>query len=177
MFFTYGVFLHTVCFYIRRVLHTVCFYIRYFFSNPTGPFCTHVSKNVSNACSAKTYYINRLTHKNCKRQWRTEGGRGVWGIQSPPPPKCRRLEKAGPNSSSVGNTPVTTLDVPKVWQSRTGLQIERNPWLGGYRPPDPRSLCPLSSPEFVEPPHPNKIPGYANGKRVTTSNPTAQPTD
>ena len=38
----------------------------------------------------------------------------------------------------------------------------QNPWLGGYRPADPRSLCPLSSTEFVEPPPPpNKIPGYA----------------
>ena len=36
----------------------------------------------------------------------------------------------------------------------------QNPSLGGYRPSDPRSLCPLSSTEFVEPP-PNKIPGYA----------------
>jgi len=27
----------------------------------------------------------------------------------------------------------------------------QNPWLGGYRPPDPRSVCPLSSNEFVEP--------------------------
>jgi len=27
----------------------------------------------------------------------------------------------------------------------------QNPWLGGYRPPDPRSLCPVSSTEFVEP--------------------------
>ena len=38
----------------------------------------------------------------------------------------------------------------------------QNPWLGGYRPPDPCSLCPLSSTEFVDPPpSPNKIPGYA----------------
>ena len=28
----------------------------------------------------------------------------------------------------------------------------QNPWLGGYRPPDPRSLCPLSWTEFVEHP-------------------------
>ena len=28
----------------------------------------------------------------------------------------------------------------------------QNPWLGGYRPPDPRCLCPLSSADFVEPP-------------------------
>jgi len=28
----------------------------------------------------------------------------------------------------------------------------QKPWLGGYCPPDPRSLCRLSSTEFVEPP-------------------------
>jgi len=39
----------------------------------------------------------------------------------------------------------------------------QNPWLGGYRPPDPRSVCPLSSTEFVEPSTPNKITGYALG--------------
>ena len=41
----------------------------------------------------------------------------------------------------------------------------QNPWLGGYRPSDPRSLCPLSATEFVgtPPPHANKIPGYATG--------------
>jgi hypothetical protein len=39
----------------------------------------------------------------------------------------------------------------------------QNPWLGGPLPPDPRSLCPLSSTEFVEQPPspPNKIPEYA----------------
>ena len=31
----------------------------------------------------------------------------------------------------------------------------QNPWLGDYRPPDPRSVCPLSSTEFVEPPEQN----------------------
>ena len=43
----------------------------------------------------------------------------------------------------------------------------QNPWLVGYRPPDPRSLCPLSWTEFFEPPAPgpNKIPGYATGRR------------
>ena len=30
----------------------------------------------------------------------------------------------------------------------------QNPRLGGYRPPDPRTLCPLSSTDFVEPPTP-----------------------
>ena len=40
----------------------------------------------------------------------------------------------------------------------------QNPCQGGYRPPDPRSLCPLSSTEFVETPHPpKKIPVYATG--------------
>ena len=41
----------------------------------------------------------------------------------------------------------------------------QNPWQGGYRPPDPRFLCPLFSTEFVERP-PNKIPGYATGNLV-----------
>ena len=35
------------------------------------------------------------------------------------------------------------------------------PLTRGLPPPDPRSLCPLSSAEFVEP-LPNKIPVYAN---------------
>ena len=32
----------------------------------------------------------------------------------------------------------------------------QNPCLGGYRLPDPRFLCPLSSTEFVEPPTPEQ---------------------
>ena len=37
----------------------------------------------------------------------------------------------------------------------------------GLPPPDPRSLCPLSSTEFVEPPpSPNKIPGYATAHNL-----------
>ena len=40
----------------------------------------------------------------------------------------------------------------------------QNPGLGGLTPPDPRSLCPLSSTEFVEPPlPPYKTTGYATG--------------
>jgi hypothetical protein len=40
----------------------------------------------------------------------------------------------------------------------THLQIEQNPWLGGYRPPDSRSFCPLSSTDFVgHPPPPEQI--------------------
>jgi len=43
----------------------------------------------------------------------------------------------------------------------------QNPWLGGLPPPDPLSLCPLSSTEFVEPPSPPiKIPGYATAINV-----------
>ena len=44
--------------------------------------------------------------------------------------------------------------------SCTKLQLPPEPVTRGLSPPDPRSLCPLSSTEFVEPP-PNKIPGYA----------------
>ena len=35
----------------------------------------------------------------------------------------------------------------------------QNPWLGGLQPADPRSLCPLSSTEFVEPPPRTKFLG------------------
>ena len=41
----------------------------------------------------------------------------------------------------------------------------QNPMTRGLPPPDPHSLCPLSSTEFVEPPPPNKIPGYATDCR------------
>jgi len=42
----------------------------------------------------------------------------------------------------------------------------QNYWLWGLLPPDPRSFFPLSSTKFVEPPPPNKIPGYATGLRM-----------
>ena len=35
--------------------------------------------------------------------------------------------------------------------------------------PDPRSLCPLSSTEFVEPPR-KKIPGYATADEASSDN-------
>ena len=44
--------------------------------------------------------------------------------------------------------------------SCTKLQLPPEPLTRGLLPPDPRSLCSLSSAEFVEPPL-NKIPGYA----------------
>jgi hypothetical protein len=92
---------------------------------------------------------------NCDvNQWRTEGGRGVLRVQTPR--NSEVLTKLRRIPSSVENTSVTTLDITKVCQSRTGLQIERNAWLGGYRPPDSRSLCPLSTTEFVEPPLPTE---------------------
>ena len=40
----------------------------------------------------------------------------------------------------------------------TKLQLPPEPLTKGLPPPDPH---PLSSTEFVEPPPPNKIPGYA----------------
>ena len=43
----------------------------------------------------------------------------------------------------------------------TKLQLLPEPLASGLPPPDPRSLCPLSSTEFVEPPPPEKNPGYA----------------
>jgi hypothetical protein len=61
------------------------------------------------------------------------------------------LTKLSRIPSSVENTSVTTLDIPKFWQSRTGFQIEGNPLTRGLPPPDPRSVCPLSSTKFFEP--------------------------
>ena len=52
------------------------------------------------------------------------------------------------------------------WNSLcTKLQLPPEPLTRGLPPPDPRSLCPLSSTEFVEPP-PNKIPEYATVVRI-----------
>ena len=43
----------------------------------------------------------------------------------------------------------------------------RTPDYRGYRPQIP-TVCPLSSTEFIEPPHPRKkIPGYATADRQT----------
>ena len=45
----------------------------------------------------------------------------------------------------------------------TKLQLPLEPLTTELPTPDPRSLYPLSSTEFVEPP-PNKIPGYATAR-------------
>jgi hypothetical protein len=36
-----------------------CSFSMLYFLNLAGSFCTHVTKNVSNMCSSKTYYINK----------------------------------------------------------------------------------------------------------------------
>jgi len=64
---------------------------------------------------------------------------------------------------------INSLKVPKIKKillyeidiSCTKLQLPPEPLNRGLPTPDPRSLCPLSSTEFVEPPPPNKFPGYA----------------
>ena len=49
--------------------------------------------------------------------------------------------------------------------SCTKLQLPPEPLTRELPPPDPRSLCPLSSTEFVEPHLPEKrTPGYATGQ-------------
>ena len=53
---------------------------------------------------------------------------------------------------------INSLKVPKIKKnllyeiSYTKLQLPPEPLTRGLLPPDPRSLCPLSSTEFVEPP-------------------------
>ena len=57
---------------------------------------------------------------------------------------------------------INSLKIPKInkyftiWNeiSCTKLQLPPEPMTTGLPPPDPRSLCPLSSTEFVEPPPP-----------------------
>jgi hypothetical protein len=53
--------------------------------------------------------------------------RGGLGVQTPPPRNSEVLTKMSRILSFVENTSVTTLDIPKVRQSRTGLQIQWNP--------------------------------------------------
>jgi hypothetical protein len=45
------------------------------------------------------------------------------------------------------------------WNFLYEITVPPEPLTRGLPPPDPSSLCPLSSTEFVEP-HPKKIPGY-----------------
>jgi len=57
------------------------------------------------------------------------------------------------------------VEVPKIKKillyeiSRTKLQLPPEPLTRGLPTPDPRSLCPLSSTEFVEPPTQTKFLG------------------
>jgi hypothetical protein len=87
--------------------------------------------------------------------------RGIGGFTplggSLSPRKFISFDKAEPNSQFRGKyisynlirirvSPICKLSGPLVW---------------GLPPPDPRSICPLSSTDFVEPPLPEKIPEYA----------------
>jgi hypothetical protein len=70
---------------------------------------------------------------------------------------------------------INSLKVPKIkkillyeMKSCTKLQLPPEPLTRGLLPPDPLSLCPLSSSKFVDTP-PNKIPGYATAYRRYTN--------
>jgi hypothetical protein len=74
---------------------------------------------------------------------------------NPPPPKCRSFDKTEPNSLSRGKYIRNNLI-----RIRVSLICKLSePLTRGLPPPDPRSLCPLSSIEFVEPPPEKKILG------------------
>jgi hypothetical protein len=79
-------------------------------------------------------YIRWQTATNCS------SGVPRGGSTPHPPRNSELLTKLRQIPSSVENTSVTTLHIPKIWQSRTELQIERKPWLGGYRSRSPFSL-------------------------------------
>jgi hypothetical protein len=86
--------------------------------------------------------------------------RGVGGVL-PPPWNSELLTKLSRIPNSVENTSVTT-------QWEYGFHLFANwakPLSRGLLPPDPRSLCPLSSTEFVKTPPPKTIPEYATGSK------------
>jgi hypothetical protein len=88
-------------------------------------------------------------------QWCTkgrEGGGGLWC--SNPPPKFRSFDKAEPNFQFRGKYIHNNLI--RIWVSLI-LQIERNPWLGGYCPHIPvlSALCPQLN-LLSTPPHPKQ---------------------
>jgi hypothetical protein len=66
--------------------------------------------------------------------------RGGFGGFKPPPPKFQSFDKSEPNSQFLGKYIRNTYNNTGF----THLQIERNPWLGGYRPQIPvfSALCP-----------------------------------
>jgi hypothetical protein len=88
-------------------------------------------------------------------QWRTEGG-CLGGGGSNPPRHCNVLAKRG----RVPRCGVHTSRTPSEEYGFHSFADWAEPVTRGLLPPDPHSLCPLSSPAFVEPPPPNKIPGY-----------------
>jgi hypothetical protein len=78
------------------------------------------------------------------------------GGSTPPPTKCRSFDKAEPNSQFCGK--YIRNNLIRIWLSL--ICKLSGPLTSGLPPPHPRSLCPLSSNEFVETPQ-KKIPGYA----------------
>jgi hypothetical protein len=77
----------------------------------------------------------------------------VWGVQTPP--KFRSFEKAGPNSQFCGIYICNNLI--RIWVCSFTNWLK--PLTRGVLPPDPRSLCPLSSAEFVGTPPEKKFLG------------------
>jgi hypothetical protein len=80
---------------------------------------------------------------------------GGWGSNPPPPPEILVLIKLSRIPSSVEYTSVTTWSAYGFHSFADWVE----PLTKGLTPPDPRSLCPLSSTEFVDPPPPKRILG------------------
>jgi hypothetical protein len=117
-------------------------------------------------CSAEevrwshVWAVWKVAFEGGPKQWRTEGG--GWGFK--PPRNSEVLTQLSQIPSSVAT------------YSEYGFHSFANwvePLTRGLPPLDPRSVCPLSSTEFVESPptkkitgvtpRPPKIPGYATG--------------
>jgi hypothetical protein len=89
-----------------------------------------------------------MTHIICN-QWRTEGG---WGVQTLPSPEIPKLSRI---PSFVENTSVHK---PNQNTGFTHLQIEWNPWLGGYSPQIPVLSAPCPQLNLLNPHTREKIP-------------------
>jgi hypothetical protein len=98
--------------------------------------------------------VLRLCSYNTIIQWHTKGRGSVWGVK--PPLKFQSFDKAELISQSCGKyirNNLIRIQVSLICKFAEALTR-------GLLHPDPCSLCPLYSTEFVEPPL-NKIPGYA----------------
>jgi hypothetical protein len=104
-------------------------------------------------CAAETFVVFYACRQLSVHQCRTEGGFG--GVR----PLRTEIPKFWQSWAEFPVPWKIHLEQPNKQMGFTHLQIERNPWLWGYRPQIRvlSALCPQLN--LLNPPH--KIPGYA----------------